>query len=63
MAAKHKEIEDLKMRVVEVQRQYEEIYGTKLEELQELRIYGGLIMPEIQRMTRSVYNSFITRIT
>ena len=54
MAAKHKEIEDLKMRVVEVQRQYEEIYGTKLEELQELRIYGGLIMPEIQRMTRSV---------
>jgi len=52
MAAKDKEIEDLKYRVVEVQRQYEEIYGTKLEDLQEVKIYSGIIMPEIQRMTR-----------
>merc|ERR1719167_723428 len=53
MAAKDKEIEDLKRRVVEVQRQYEEIYGTKLEDLQEVKVYGGIIMPEIQRMTRT----------
>jgi len=52
MAAKDKEIEDLKYRVVEVQRQYEEIYGTKLEDLQEVKVYSGIIMPEIQRMTR-----------
>ena len=65
MAAKDKEIEDLKRRVIEVnfacfffifypilskqkgtcimiflkvQRQYEEIYGTKLEDLQEVEI-------------------------
>jgi len=38
---------------VEVQRQYEEIYGTKLEDLQEVKIYGGIIMPEIKRMTRT----------
>ena len=36
MAAKEKEIEDLKHRIVEVQRQYEEMYGTKLEDLQEV---------------------------
>jgi len=52
MAAKDKEIEDLKRRVIEVQRQYEEIYGTKLEDLQEVKVYSGIIMPEIQRMTR-----------
>merc|ERR1719507_2020680 len=52
MAAKDKEIEDLKYWVVEVQRQYEEIYGTKLEDLQEVKVYSGIIMPEIQRMTR-----------
>jgi hypothetical protein len=38
MAAKEKEISDLKRRVVEVQRQYEEMYGTKLEDLQEVCI-------------------------
>ena len=64
MAAKDKEIEDLKRRVIEVnstcflilnpiflkqkgtcmmiflqvQRQYEEIYGTKLEDLQEVKM-------------------------
>merc|ERR1719458_1137386 len=52
MAAKDKEIEDLKFHLLEVQRQYEEIYGTKLEDLQEVKVYSGIIMPEIQRMTR-----------
>merc|ERR1719209_2083229 len=52
IAAKEKEIEDLKRRIVDVQRQYEEMYGTKLEDLQEVKVYGGIIMPEIQRLTR-----------
>jgi len=52
MASKDMEIEELKRRILEVQRQYEEIYGTKLEDLQEVKVYGGIIMPEIQRLTR-----------
>lgn len=52
IAAKEKEIEDLKRRIVDVQRQYEEMYGTKLEDLQEVKVYSGIIMPEIQRLTR-----------
>jgi len=53
LAGKDREIEYLKKDIVEVRRKYEEIYGTKLEDLAEVKVYSGLIMPEIQRMAKS----------
>ena len=54
MAGKDQEILYLKQEIENIKRQYEEIYGTKLEDLAEVRVYSGLIVPEIQRMRRSV---------
>ena len=54
LAGKDREIEYLKKDIVEIRRKYEEIYGTKLEDLAEVKVYSGLIMPEIQRMTKYV---------
>eukprot|EP00092_Neocalanus_flemingeri_P001913 GFUD01002043.1.p1 GENE.GFUD01002043.1~~GFUD01002043.1.p1 ORF type:complete len:1721 (-),score=424.93 GFUD01002043.1:78-4745(-) len=52
LAGKDREIEHLKKDIVEVRRKYEEIYGTKLEDLAEVKVYSGLIMPEIHRLTK-----------
>ena len=52
LAGKDREIEYLKKDIVEIRRKYEEIYGTKLEDLAEVKVYSGLIMPEIQRMSK-----------
>jgi len=52
LAGKDREIEYLKKDIIEVRRKYEEIYGTKLEDLAEVKVYSGLIMPEIQRLTK-----------
>ena len=52
IAGKDREIEYLKKDIVEVRRKYEEIYGTKLEDLAEVKVYSGLIMPEIQRLAK-----------
>ena len=54
LAGKDREIEYLKKDIVEIRRKYEEIYGTKLEDLAEVKVYSGLIMPEIQRMSKYV---------
>ena len=54
LAGKDQEILYLKQEIENIKRQYEEIYGTKLEDLAEVRVYSGLIVPEIQRMRRSV---------
>ena len=54
MAGKDQEILYLKQEIESIKRQYEEIYGTKLEDLAEVRVYSGLIVPEIQRMRRLV---------
>ena len=54
MAGKDQEILYLKQENESTKRRYEEIYGTKLEDLAEVRVYSGLIVPEIQRMRRSV---------
>ena len=40
----------LQQEIVNIKRQYEEIYGTKLEDLAEVKVYSGLIVPELQRM-------------
>jgi len=53
LAGKDREIEYLKKDIVEIRRKYEEIYGTKLEDLAEVKVYSGLIMPEIQRMSKA----------
>ena len=42
----------MRREAAETKRQYEEIYGTKLEDLAEVRIYSGLIVPEIARLTK-----------
>ena len=52
LAGKEREIEQLRREAAETKRQYEEIYGTKLEDLAEVRIYSGLIVPEIARLTK-----------
>ena len=54
LAGKDQEILYLKQENESTKRRYEEIYGTKLEDLAEVRVYSGLIVPEIQRMRRSV---------
>ena len=53
MAGKDQEILYLQQQIKNIKRQSEEIYGTKLEDLAEVRVYSGLIVPEIQRMRRS----------
>ena len=57
LAGKDQEILYLKQENESTKRRYEEIYGTKLEDLAEVRVYSGLIVPEIQRIRRSVPTS------
>ena len=39
-----------KQEILNVKRQYEEIYGTKLEDLAEVKVYNGLLVPELKRI-------------
>jgi len=50
IAGKDQEIAYLKQEIQNIKRQYEDIYGTKLEDLAEVKVYSGLIVPELQRM-------------
>merc|ERR1711868_179044 len=50
IAGKDQEIAFLKQEILNVKKQYEEIYGTKLEDLAEVKVYSGLIVPELKRM-------------
>ena len=50
IAGRDQEILYLQQEIVNIKRQYEEIYGTKLEDLAEVKVYSGLIVPELQRM-------------
>jgi len=53
LAGKDREIEYLKKEIVDIRKKYEDIYGTKLEDLAEVKVYSGLIMPEIQRLSKA----------
>merc|ERR1712003_179065 len=50
IAGKDQEIAFLKQEILNVKRQYEEIYGTKLEDLAEVKVYNGLLVPELKRI-------------
>ena len=52
LAGKEQEISFLKQEIVEIKKKYEDIYGTKLEDLAEVKVYSGLILPEIERIRR-----------
>ena len=54
MAAKDQEIRHLQDQIDSFKREYEKIYGTKMENMAELQVYNSLIVPEIQRMRRLV---------
>ena len=52
LAGKEQEIAFLKQEIIEIKKKYEDIYGTKLEDLAEVKVYSGLIVPEIERIRR-----------
>merc|ERR1712241_397719 len=52
LAGKEQEIAFLEQEIIEIKKKYEDIYGTKLEDLAEVKVYSGLIVPEIKRIRR-----------
>ena len=57
LAGKDQEILFLQQENERTKREYEKMFGIKREEMAEVRVYSGLIVPEIQRMRRSVTQS------
>ena len=52
LAGKDQEILFLQQENERTKREYEKMFGIKREEMAEVRVYSGLIVPEIQRMRR-----------